>query len=137
MASLIEDDLDSVYRNLIFLTYNNKCLFEQHPTIECNGELRVANVMTKKNKYFRWDLNNGLLLCESHAKYWSDGGREPYQFLNLIAPDLIDFNLLNRSTIFDFKPDLEALKSFLCEIKNEAIQKGSSPFPTLYGKFDV
>lgn len=137
MANTLEDDLDSLYANIIHLIYKGKCVWDGCNDIQCDGSLNAINIISKKNKYFRWDLNNAILLCEAHAKWWSDNRQEPYQLLHQTHPEVGEFHLVNQSTEISTPIDLGALAAFLSENSTEAIKKGNAPFPSLHGRFDV
>lgn len=138
MSKRLERELDIIYRDVIQLIYKNKCVFEHNcQDLDCGGALSVINVISRKNKFFRWDLNNGILLCEAHAKWWSDNRLEPYKLLHQTLPEVAEFHLINQSTIPTLPLDLGAIGAFLSEASIEAIKKGSAPFPSIHGRFDV
>lgn len=134
----LQEELDVMYSNIIQLIYKSKCVFEKDcPDVQCSGDLVVVNVISKKHKHFRWDLNNGILLCAAHAKWWSDRRMEPYQFLHQTLPEVGEFHLINQSTKVEGEPDLGQISAFLSENASEAIKKGKAPFPSIHGRFDV
>lgn len=137
MALADEDDLDSIYRNLIILIYNKKCIWQDQNEMACDGHLEVVNVISHRNKLFRWDLNNGILLCESHKKWWSDNKLEPYKFLHETHPEVANFHLMNQGVKPKENVNTEEIAKFLNEIYLDALREGRAPFPSLHGTLEV
>ena len=53
-----------------------KCEAEGHE-IRCNGVLQAAHVIRRGYLATRWDLNNGIALCQAHHVFWT---HRPYEW---------------------------------------------------------
>lgn len=143
MGTNLEDDLDNIFTKIIFLIYRNKCIWSNDFQVPCGGILETSHLIGRGNKYFRWDMNNAVIMCSNHHHFWH--GKYKMEFsledaskkLQETHPELMNFLILNNNSKHQYKPDIEALKAFLLKNRNEAIEKGKAPFPSLYGKFDV
>lgn len=143
MTKINEDELDSIFTNIIFLIYRNTCAFKHLPhEVPCGGGLETSHLISRKDKYFRWDLNNALVMCNNHHRYWHGtykmkfSQQNAFNDLCLHYPRLANFVIENKGKTHMFKPDLEAIVNYLKENANDAINAGKAPFVSLYGKLD-
>lgn len=128
MNNLDEDDLPIIFENIVQLIYRDKCTCDNH---NCEGSIRVVRILPQK--LLKFDLNNVVLTCEAHKNFWES--EECYQEFMKNNLELANFNIYNRG-LEDGEPDLEKQKQILLDNYTEII-KGTLPFPSLYGKFDV
>ena len=140
---MTEDELDNIFSKIIFLIYRNKCIWKDTMCeVECGGHLETSHLIPRGDRYFRWDMNNAVVMCSNHHKFWHGTYSSQFsqsdasELLNETHPELIDFMITNKNRMHQYKPDLDAIKTFLLDNKNEAIEKGKAPFPSYYGKFD-
>lgn len=141
MQKINEDELDNIFTKIIFLIYRNKCIWNGE-IIPCGGHLETSHLIGRKDKYFRWDMNNAVVMCSNHHKFWHGTYSREFtqsdasELLNKTHPQLVDFLIMNKNKLHQYKPDIDAIKTFLLDNKTEAIEKGIAPFPSYYGKFN-
>lgn len=142
MEKINEDELDNIFSKIIFLIYRNKCIWHDCVNgVPCGGYLETSHLIPRGDKYFKWDMNNAVVMCSNHHKFWHGtystefSQSDASELLNKTHPELIDFLITNKNRMHQYKPDISAIKAFLLDNKNEAIEKGKAPFPSLYGKF--
>jgi len=144
MQQIDENELDRTFSNIIFLIYRNKCIWHNHPIsdVPCGGWLETSHLISRANKYYRWDLNNAVPMCKNHHLWWHGRFKGRQSLLDSAVElavthvSLSNFMITNKRTSHQYKPDVEALREFLLEHAQEAIEKGTAPFPSLYGKLD-
>lgn len=143
MQKINEDELDDIFTKIIFLIYRNTCIWnKEHDPIKCGGVLETSHLIPRSDKYFRWDMNNAVVMCRNHHRFWHGTYSMEYsqedarKLLMATHPVLMNFLIDNYRSRHQYKPDIDAIKTFLLDNRNVAIEKGVAPFPTYYGIFN-
>jgi len=133
-----EEDLETIYNHAISLIYHNQCIWDNIALgIKCGNSLSLARLIPEDNLHFKFDLNNGYVICNEHRLWMEENPEEANRLLFLNYTSLASFNVLNRGATFQEKADLEALGDVLRGNLNESVKKGVGPFSSFYGKFEV
>lgn len=77
-TTLREKELDSAWAKQIRERDGNKCAY-----CDSTNSLNAAHIIPREQKLFRWNLDNGILLCAKHHK-WSfefSVHQNPFAFL--------------------------------------------------------
>jgi predicted restriction endonuclease len=69
----LEDRLDDLWGKAVKKKFRNKCAVCGTPY-----NLQAAHVWSRKNKFVRWDILNGICLCIRHHIFWAH--TEPIEF---------------------------------------------------------
>jgi len=130
MRRKIEDELDDLWREIIYLTYNFTCEIcglKMSPE-ECHAH----HIIFRSNFNVRWDLANGSLLCNYNHNYAPNAphydNRKYLEWLKDHRPEGHYERLLRKSgemgganklEILELMKLKDQLKYILKEIKNE------------------
>lgn len=105
-----ETKLDSLWKNKVFLQFNGRCCL-------CSSQsgLSAHHVRLRRYRNTRWDLSNGILLCELHHAM---AHRNVKFFENLIRKRFGDewFESLKKKSLEFFDGDYERIEK---ELKGE------------------
>lgn len=124
----LSDDLESIFKNIIFLTYRSECQFKHFGG--CYGKKTILRLIPFKDIKFRWNPNNAVVVCNHHLKQWETDPNvrlELYQSLSKQLEGLSEY-------LYPSKPvsgHLGAVKEFLVGNANLIISQKIAPFPFL------
>lgn len=124
----LSDDLESIFKNIIFLTYRSECQFKDFGC--CSGKKTILRLIPFKDIKFRWNPNNAVVTCNYHLKQWETDPNirlELYQSLSKQLQGLSEY-------LYPSKPiseHLGAVKEFLVDNANYIISQKIAPFPFL------
>lgn len=61
---------DKIWRDSVLFRFKHSCaVCGINRKIDNNTKIHVHHIIPRENKEFRWDINNGVVLCARHHKY--------------------------------------------------------------------